>query len=817
MRAKIMPRTLSSIIACWLLSAMSALAAGDGAEIHSGAWTLQVTALADDILRVRAAASSTLPEDASWAVPEDMRHRSVHVSLQRKADGLEFKTAAVAVRIERSPLRIIVSDLAGHVITADNPIVALEQSGNGFVLHKELSQKEHIFGLGDKTGPLDRRGQAFTLWNTDAYRFQESTDPLYKAIPFFVSAGGPGGSYGIFLDNTWRSWFDFGKQDPQTLSFGSAGGAIDYYVIYGPSVRHVVERYTDLTGKPPLVPAWALGFQQSRYSYMSAAEVHGVADRLRSDHIPADVIWLDIDFQDRNRPFTVDPRTFPDLAGLARDLRQQGLRLVTITDLHIAAAPDQHYAPYDSGLAGDHFLKRPDGSLYVGKVWPGLSVFPDFTRRETRAWWGSLYRDLVAEGVSGFWNDMNEPSIFETPTLTMPLDIQHRIAEPGFVPRTASHAEIHNVYGMLNSRATFEGQRQLEPDERSFVMTRASYAGGQRYAVTWTGDNSSSWNHLKLSISMLLNLGLSGFAYSGTDAGGFIGAPSPELMTRWIEIAAFAPIFRAHSEKGTPHKELWVDGPEQLNIRRQFVEQRYRLLPYLYALADENARTGAPLMRPLFYDFPDALDMPCHQPTAFMLGDRLLVAPPPTLESPQSYSLCLPAGRWYDYWTGEPVATKSDSGASAAQLLSITPALDRLPVFVRAGAILPSQALIQSTSETPQGPLFLDIYPGEDCHGTIYADDGHSMAYTRQGYLRQQVRCTQTAAGMDIDFDSREGGYQPWWHQVTVRVHHWPGDARATLDGKRVQDLAARDGFLNVTIHDPSGKSRLSLRSTPGR
>jgi alpha-glucosidase len=783
------------------------------AEIHSGPWTLQVTAVADDILRVRAAIGA-LPEDASWAVSEDMRHRSVQT---RSSDALEFQTAALAVRIERSPLRIIVSDLTGHVITADNPTTPLEQSGNGFLLHKALSQKEHIFGLGDKTGPLDRRGQAFTLWNTDAYRFQESTDPLYKSIPFFISAGGPGGSYGILLDNTWRTWFDFGKQDPQTLSFGAAGGPIDYYVIYGPSVRHVVERYTDLTGKPPLPPAWALGFQQSRYSYMSAAEVRGIANRLRSEHIPADVIWLDIDFQDRNRPFTVNTNTFPDLPGLARDLRQQGLRLVTITDLHIAAAPDQHYAPYDSGIAGDHFLKRPDGSLYVGKVWPGPSVFPDFTRRDTRAWWGSLYRDFVAAGISGFWNDMNEPSIFETPTLTMPLDTQHRIAEPGFVSRSASHAEIHNVYGMLNSRATFEGQRQLQPDERSFVMTRATYAGGQRYAVTWTGDNSSTWNHLKMSIPMLLNLGMSGFAFSGADVGGFIGAPSPELMTRWIEIAAFTPIFRAHSEKGTPHKELWVDGPEQLAIRRQFVEHRYRLLPYLYALADENAHTGAPVMRPLFYDFPDALDMPCNQPTAFMLGGQLLIAPSPTLESPAPYSLCLPAGRWYDYWTGDPVTTQSDPTIPTAQLLSITPTPDHLPVFVRAGAILPSEALTQSTSDPPQGPLFLDIYPGDDCHGTLYADDGHSMAYTRQNYLRQQVHCKQTPAGLDIDFDPREGDYHPWWHQVIVRVHHWPGDAHATLNGKRVPDLAARDGLLTVTIDDPSRNSRLSLRSKPGR
>jgi alpha-glucosidase len=822
-----MLRAIIVFMSCFLLCAPAAQAAvadviirSDGADIRSGSWLMRVTAVTDDILRVRAAAAGDLPEDASWSVPGEMRSRSVHVTVKQDAEGVGFQTATLAVRLKRSPLRLIVSDLAGHVISGDTPARALAAVDSGFLLRKELTEKEHIFGLGDKTGPLDRRGQAFTLWNTDAYRFQESTDPLYRSIPFFISAGGPGGSYGILLDNTWRSWFDFGKQDPQILAFGAAAGPIDYYLIYGPSVHHVVERYTDLTGKPPLAPLWALGFQQSRYSYMSAAEVQDIAGQLRAEHIPADVIWLDIDYQDRNRPFTTNPVTFPDLPALARDLRQQGLRLVVITDLHIAAAPDQGYAPYDSGTAGDHFLKRPDGSLYVGQVWPGPSVFPDFTRRETRAWWGSLYRDFVGAGIAGFWNDMNEPSIFETPTKTMPLDTQHRIDEPGFAPRTASHAEIHNVYGMLNSRATFEGQRQLAPDERAFVMTRASYAGGQRYAATWTGDNSSTWNHLKLSIPMLLNLGMSGFAYSGADVGGFIGAPTADLMTNWLEIAAFTPIFRAHSEKGTPRKELWVDGPAQLGIRRQFIEQRYRLMPYLYALADENARTGAPLMRPLFYDYPDALDMPCDQPTAFLLGDRLLVAPPPTVESPQAYLICLPAGNWYDYWTGEPVAAKSvssASGAAASKVLSVTPALGHLPVFVRAGAILPGQALIQSTAETPQGPLSLDIYPGDDCRGTIYADDGHSMAYTRQDYLRQRVRCVQSNAGIDIDFDAREGGFQPWWRQVAVRVHHWMGGAQAFLNRKRIADPIVRDGVLRVTLDDPSGKSRLSLKAKPER
>jgi alpha-glucosidase len=776
---------------------------------------MSVTAITDDILRVRIAASGEIGEDSSWAVPAEVRARSVGVSATRAPDEsrvAEFRTATLEVRIEAEPLRLIVSDLDHHVITADAPDRAVDIAGGAFTLRKILPATEHYFGLGDKAGALDHRGRAFTNWNTDVYHFQESTDPLYKSIPFFVAAGGPAGSYGIFLDNTWRTWFDFGMRDPQSLAFGSSGGPIDYYVIYGPSTRSVVERYTDLTGKPPLPPLWALGFQQSRYSYLSATEVRGLAKRLRSERIPSDVIWLDIDYQNNNRPFTTNPSTFDDMPALAADLRKQGLRLVAITDTHIAQAPDQGYAPYDSGIAGDHFVKRPDGSVYVGEVWPGPSVFPDFTQSETRAWWGSLYSDFVAAGISGFWNDMNEPSVFHTPTKTMPLDTRHRIAEPGFAARWAAHEEIHNIYGMQNSRATFDGLRQLQPDERPFVMTRASYAGGQRYAVTWTGDNSSTWNHLKLAIASLLNLGMSGFAYSGADVGGFIGAPSPELLTKWIEVAAFTPIFRVHSVKDAPRREPWVDGPLHTDIRRRFIEERYRLMPYMQALADENARTGAPLMRPLFYEFPDALNAPCEQPTAFLLGSRLLIAPPPDFESPSAYTICLPAGGWYDFWTGAKVRPTASKDGPPTQTVSVTPALGRLPVFVRAGAILPRQPLVESTAETPQGPLTLDVYPGDDCRGLIYADDGHSMAYSRRDFLRQIVRCAQTSDGVVVEFDGREGQFQPWWTRIDVQVHDWSGAARVDLGGRVLVDhIVPRSGTLHLLIDDQRGPARLSI------
>ena len=797
-------------------------ARADGVEVRSGEFVTRVTALTDQILRVRVARDGRFPEDASWAVPEKVRAQALRVS--PSADG--FSTAALRVRVDPATGGLSVEDLQGRVIAAD-AAEPLSVDGSAFTLRKRLPQAAHIFGLGDKTGGLDRREHSYVDWNTDAYGFSSSTDPIYKSIPFFIAAGGEGGSYGLLLDNTWRTWFDFGHRDAETIAFGGPDGPIDYYLIAGPSTREVVRRYTDLTGKAPLSPLWGLGYQQSRYSYMNAQEVREIAGRLRSDRIPADVLWLDIDFQDRNRPFTVDTKAFPDFRRLVRELKRDGLNLVTITDLHIAAAPNQGYAPYDTGLAGNHFVHNPDGSVFIGPVWPGPSAFPEFTTERSRRWWGGLYKGFVEDGVAGFWNDMNEPALFETPTKTMPPGTVHRIEGDGFASRNASHPEVHNVYGMLNTRATYEGLRRLRPDERPFVMTRASYAGGHRYSITWTGDNNASWDHLRLSVHQLINLGLSGFSYAGADIGGFTGGPSPELLTRWYQVGAFTPVFRNHAAKNTPRAEPWVDGPEHLAVRRRYIEERYRLLPYLYAVADQNARLGDPIMRPVFYDYPAALSAPCDQSMTFTVGSSLLVAPSPKPESPQSYDVCLPAGSWYDYWTGLPVRSSGDqreqtiqsaSQAAVAQtrsgfdVVTLTPRLDTLPVYVRAGTILPRQPLVQSTAEAPKGPLSLHVYPGEDCTGAIYADDGRSRGYERGQFARQAVRCTVSAQGLSIDFSPREGRFKPWWREIAVTVHGWDGPARVTL-GKRTHagrtDAAA--STLTFTVPDQPRAARITI------
>jgi alpha-glucosidase len=799
----------------------------DGAEIEDGSTREEITALRDDVIRIRIGRNSKMPEDASWAVLPEARHSRINVTPESSDASFGFRTKSIQVQIAKSNLQLTVRDLNGEILQQDAQPVRFD--GDSFRISKTMPLDEHYFGLGDKTGPLDRRDEAFSNWNTDAYRFQESTDPIYKSIPFFITYRA-GLASGILLDNTWRTDFDFGKQLPGVYSFGAVDGPLDYYVIYGPSAKQVVKTYAWLTGTAPLPALWTLGFQQSRYTYVPQSRVIEVANRLRADHIPADAIYLDIGFQEKNRPFTVDSSLFPDFPGMIAQLKANHFHVVTITDLHIAKLPDHHYFPYDSGVAGDHFVKNPDGSVYTGVVWPGPSVFPDFTRQQTRAWWGTLYQPLVKAGVAGFWNDMNEPSVFDSPTKTIPLNVIHCIDEPGFIKREATHAEIHDVYGMENSRATYEGLKTLDPGVRPFVLTRATYAGGQRYAATWTGDNSSSWNHLRMTTPMLENLGLSGFAFTGADVGGFAGTPSTDLLTKWLEIAAFQPIDRDHTELGTGDQEPWVGGPEQEAIRRRFIESRYRLMPYLYTLAEEASRTGLPMVRPLFLEFPDAapdkhpIDIDVSAAGEFLLGRDLLIAAPAFPGELDRYQVEFPSEDWYNYWTGEKVPQPAKAGShtgptetTANQVrlkTTIQPALDALPVFARGGSILPIAPLVESTGETPQGPLTLRVYVGEECGGTLYQDDGQSYSYQQGQFLRMRFDCQVAADGFHLRISPHEGSYSAWWKNLRVEIYGWtPQGNSALLNGQATPTGASPiPNGLAITVADDGRGAELHMQ-----
>lgn len=758
----------------------------EGVELAAGAVRVRVTAISPNIIRVRYAAQGRLPEDHSFAVLPNAFPQQESAKVEQSPEAVILQTSALRAKIFRKPLRIAFLDAAGNVISQDQPGRPALFNGSESRIWKAMPADEHYFGLGDKSGPLDHRNQAFTLWNTDAFGWQESTDPLYKSIPF-VLAMSHGSAYGIFFDNTYRSSFDFGKELPDAYSFGADGGELNYYFFYGPDPKRVVEDFTQLVGRTPLPPLFALGYQQCRYSYYPEARVREIASEFRKRKIPADVIYLDIDYQNKNRPFTVDRERFPTFEKMISDLKKEEFKVVAITDLHLAKLPG--YKPYDEGMKRDSFVKNPDGSVYVGKVWPGDSVFPDFTRSSVREWWGTLYSDFLGMGIRGFWNDMNEPAIFERADKTMPLDIVHSVEG-----RKTDHREIHNVFGMENARATYEGMLRRNPDMRPFVLTRAAFAGAQRYAATWTGDNSSTWNHMRISIPQLLNLGLSGYAFVGDDIGGFNGSPTPELLTRWMELGAFNPMYRNHANKGTRDREPWVDGPEHEAIRRHYIEVRYELMPYIYTSMEESSRTGIPLMRPMFLDFPDQQELDTND-TEFMFGPDLLVAPK-VEEFVGKYDVQMPTGIWYDFWTGQRVQGKTQF---------VDPALDVLPVYVRGGAIVPEQPVVQSTDEIPQGPLRLLVYPGPACHGSLYQDDGNTLAYTRGEFLRMQFTCEKSAGATRVNVSTTARNFKPWWLSMELVVYGVESKPReVSVNGSPSQDWRFDPAAHTVTLRAES-------------
>lgn len=768
----------------------------DGMQLSAGAAKVRITAFRDGIIRVRLAPEGTFAKDFSWAIVEGADAPAVKIE-DGKSE-VRMTAGGVLVIVKKSLLLISFSDSSGNVILADDPSLPMAWNGSEVHVWKHMPPEEGFYGLGDKPGPLNHRDRAYTMWNTDFFGWQESDDPLYKTIPFFIGLN-KGAAYGVFFDNTYRSSFDFGKESRDYFSFGAEGGELNYYFIAGPQPKKVVEEFTALVGRTPLPPLWTLGYQQSRYSYYPEARAREIVQTLRDKKIPADAIYLDIDYQEGYAPFTINRSYFPHFEQMIADFRKQGVRTVLITDLHIKKDPGHGYAPYDSGMKEDVFVKNPDGTVYVGKVWPGDSVFPDFTLTRVRDWWGGLYKNFVDMGAAGFWNDMNEPSVFFTPTKTFPLDVRHRLDDGTWL----DHRAIHNVYGMENVRATHDGLLKLRPNERPFVLTRAAYAGAERYAATWTGDNSATWNHIGMSVPQIMNLGLSGYAMVGADVGGFAGSPPADLLTRWYELGAFYPIFRDHAAKGTAPHEPWASGPKHEAIRKKYIELRYRLLPYLYTAIEETSRTGIPLMEPLFLEYPDAQDL-YGQDHTFLFGRDLFVAPVVT-EKKDAEEFRLPPGDWFDFWTGEK--------HSSTEQFSLHPALGDTPLFARAGAIVPMQAVVQSTNERPAGPLELRVYPGSDCRGSLYEDDGISFAYERGSFLHVNFSCQLSSSSLTVSSAIEKNAFQPWWNSTELEIYGMSHEPKGVLIGDQLIHAWRYDSRAHVvTLTVPDSLKNWNVR-----
>ncbi|WP_262315797.1 glycoside hydrolase family 31 protein [Lacticaseibacillus parakribbianus] len=647
----------------------------------------------------------------------------------------------------RGPRHALARDLSkaqADLAAAEGHDLAQVEAANANLVVKVLHEHEHLYGLGDKAGFMDKRGYEYDMWNTDNPVPQlENRTRLYKTVPFMIGLN-DGHAYGLFFDSTERSHFDLGKESSDYFYYTSAIGTVDYYLIAGAGIPGVLEAYTYLTGRTPLPQKWTLGYQQSRWSYGTEAQVNYIADKMREYRLPCDVIHLDIDYMDGYRVFTVDHNHFPHFASQLSDLAKKGIKIVTIIDPGVKEDPGYHV--YDEGVAQGLFAKNTDGSVYVNAVWPGAAVYPDFGRAKVRDWWANNVKFLTDNGVAGVWNDMNEPASFKG---EIPDDI---VFSDGDQPST--HATMHNVYGHNMSQATYDGLRE-QTGKRPFVISRAVYAGSQKYATVWTGDNHSLWVHLQWSVPLLCNLGLSGFAFAGTDIGGFGSDTTPELLTRWIEAAIFSPLLRNHSAIGTRAQEPWRFGEKTLGTYRKFLELRYHLIDYLYDLFEAGTRTGLPVMRPLAVHYPQD-ERAATINDEFLVGADLLAAPVLTPNTAERL-VYLPAGEWCDFWTGKAYA----GGRSYV----IAAPLDALPLFARVGAILPWRPLTQYVDVATETTL------GFKCFGNTgtyshYQDDGESFAYETGAYNRYAVTVQNGAAKVTLTHQ----GYAKPYQTITVAV-----------------------------------------------
>ena len=630
------------------------------------------------------------------------------------------KGIKVLTFVDKNTTEISFKDLEGNIINEDFQPSFKDEEGNVYI--SKVNDCLAYYGLGEKGGDLNKKGCYTENFNTDDPETDDDSITYYKTIPFYVALKEEA-TYGIFFDNSFRSYFDIGKEMGDRIFFGAIGGQIQYYFIPGENIKEVVKNYTALTGRMEMPPLWSLGYQQCRFSYFSQEEVRELVKTFEEKDIPLDVVYLDIDYMDGFRVMTFKTPNFDDAAGLIGDLKEKGIRTITIIDPGVKV--DEEYDVFKRGKEGNHFTKKLDGEMFIGAVWPGDSAFPDFSNKDCREWWKSELKKFISEhGMDGIWNDMNEPCVFNNDHKTMLETCLHN-SDNGVI----EHKEFHNRYGFEMSRCSKEAQEELHPNERGFSMTRATYAGGQRYSSVWTGDNMSLWSQMRMSISMNANLGISGFSFVGNDVSGFGLDSSEELFIRWMEMGPFIPIFRNHSSMYTRRQEPWAFGPRAEKIAKKSIELRYELLPYIYDLYYISHKEGLPIFRPMIMEYEKDMNL-LNMREQFMLGENMIVAPV-LYEGERSKTVYLPKGSWFNYFTMEKL--------QGGKWYKLPCELDEILVFVKEGAIIPTyNKKFRNVKERPNN-ILLKVF-GENAKGFHYNDDGHTMEYLEGKYTYMDIK-----------------------------------------------------------------------------
>jgi alpha-glucosidase len=749
--------------------------------------SMAVSVVSAEIIRIRYAPHHVFLPDFSYAI---QGYEFDPVEPNFVEDELKFTISTSALRLEilKDGGKTSFFDAEGLLTCEDADGESWEENhefgGYNVQCSKKIQEGENFYGLGDKASDLNLRGRFFQNWSVDAYAYERNTDPLYRNIPFYIGLC-KGNAYGIFFDNTFRTFFDFGAAHPDKLRFSADGGELNYYYIHGPHMMDVIKRYSHLTGTHKMPPMWALGYHQCRWSYYPEEKVRDLAKKFREEKIPCDSIYLDIDYMDGYRCFTWNKEYFPDPKKMIADLEKDGFKTMVIIDPGIKI--DANYPIFKEGKAKNYFCRRSDDYFMEGPVWPGRCQFPDFTNPEVREWWGDLHHHLTDVGIHGVWCDMNEPSVFGSGTF--PLDVRHNL--DGY---RGSHRKAHNVYGMQMSRAAYEGMRKLLKNKRPFTITRSTYSGGQRYAAAWTGDNIATWDHLHLASIICQRMSMSGFSFVGSDIGGFTQEPDGELFTRWIQLGVFSPFMRAHSTGDTREREPWSFGEPFTSINRRYIELRYKLLPYIYSAFWENHKYGFPILRPIVMVEQEQFNNWFRQ-DEFTFGDKILICP--ILEpGAKGRWLYLPSGKWYYYWNN-----KVYDGGSEDLWLDVT--LETMPLFIRAGSVIPEYPVMQHTGERESDHLNLSIYYSDYLvNSFIYEDHGDTFAYEQDIYTEKKFVVTGDEKSMMVE-QSWQGKFTPSYDTYHIKVIGLPFAPKSIIhDGKRLKEytFSEENGELELVI-----------------
>ena len=614
---------------------------------------------------------------------------------------------------------------------------------------------EHVYGipehatslsLGDTRGALAGSSEPYRLYNLDVFEYEtDSPFGLYGSVPFMQAQGPNSPPVGFLWLNAAETYVDVGANDandfqPQAAEYlnrvdthwFSETGVMDMTVFLGPTWADIFDDYTATTGRPQLPPRFSTGHHQCRWNYKDEADVAQVDAGFNEHDIPYDVLWLDIEHTNGKRYFTWDATHFPDPATMQDKVAANGRKMVCIVDPHLKK--DKNYAVQADAERLDLLVKKADGeSNFDGWCWPGSSSYIDFLKPAAREFWASKFSLDQWHGATGnlyVWNDMNEPSVFNGPEVTMQKDNMH----DGGV----EHRDVHNIYGTYFHRATFEGGFHMRSaNDRPFVLSRAFFAGSQRYGAIWTGDNGASWDHLDIASPMLMTIGMAGIPFIGADVGGFFGNPSTELLVRWYQAGAFYPFFRAHAHLDTDRREPWLFGEPSTGLIREAIAVRYRFLPTIYSLFADAHLTGMPILRPLFVQFPnDARTYDLD--TEFLVGDALLVRPV-TKEGAQSVSVYLPGSAgtdiWYDYESG----ARHEAGVD----VTVETPLHRIPIFGRGGSIIVQRLRMRRSSALMEGdPYTIVVFPDANgnAEGNIYLDDGATLDHGKGAWARHTFK-----------------------------------------------------------------------------